>query len=148
MIFNRQQLSYKTSMKKKFNQIISLGHFCSVALEMERIGLRNDSYPFDWLITSDFDKVLDLIENRFDVFLDKSDLEQEEDKNHYLSRRNNLHFYHDFKYNDVPFDQQFESVERKYQRRIDRFYSSATQPTLFIRYLSASDTVESMRRGG
>lgn len=36
-----------------YKHVISLGFFCSVALELERKGLRDASYPFDWLI-SDF----------------------------------------------------------------------------------------------
>ena len=36
---------------KKYKHFISLGYFCSVALELERIGLRNCSSPFDWCIT-------------------------------------------------------------------------------------------------
>lgn len=35
-----------------FKHIISLGHFCGVAQELERLGLRDASYPFEWLITS------------------------------------------------------------------------------------------------
>lgn len=132
---------------KTFKYCISLGSFCSVALEMERIGLREGSYPFDWLITNDFNKVLDFIQNRFDGFLELSDLEQEEIKTHYYSKKNNLHFYHDFKDHHIPLEQQLPLVKQKYKRRIERFYSSASQPCLFIRYLSASDTQDACIRG-
>ena len=50
-----------------FSHFISLGYFCSVALELERVGLRSASSPFDWLV-SDFSGVIDLIENHFDSF--------------------------------------------------------------------------------
>lgn len=57
----------KTNLKI-FSNFISLGYFCSVALELERLGYRNFSNPFDWLI-SDFKGVLELIENDFENFL-------------------------------------------------------------------------------
>lgn len=51
-----------------YKHVISLGFFCSVALELERKGVRDASYPFDWLI-SDFQGVIKVIENRFYDFL-------------------------------------------------------------------------------
>lgn len=36
---------------KKYESVISLGYFCSVAIELEKMGIRNFSTPFDWLIT-------------------------------------------------------------------------------------------------
>lgn len=35
---------------------ISLGYFCSIAMDLEKLGLRNESLPFDWVI-SDFEGV-------------------------------------------------------------------------------------------
>lgn len=52
-----------------YKHVISLGYFCSVALELERIGLRNTAYPFDWCI-SDFSGVIEAIENGFSEWLD------------------------------------------------------------------------------
>ena len=52
---------------KKYSNIISLGFFCSVATEIERIGMRSCSYPFDCVI-SDFKNVEDMIENHFQNF--------------------------------------------------------------------------------
>ena len=31
--------------------MVSLGGFCSVAEEIEKLGLRSASYPFDWILT-------------------------------------------------------------------------------------------------
>jgi len=36
---------------------ISLGYFCSIAMDLEKLGLRTESSPFDWLI-SDFEGVI------------------------------------------------------------------------------------------
>ena len=36
---------------KEYKHFISLGYFCSVAMELERFGLRSESGPFDWVIS-------------------------------------------------------------------------------------------------
>ena len=41
----------------EFKNYISLGYFCEVAKDLERLGLRNQSSPFDWVI-SYFPKVI------------------------------------------------------------------------------------------
>ena len=58
-----------------FKHIISLGHFCGVAQELERLGLRDASYPFDWLITKR-EPLHRLINNHFDGFLEYDNLYQ------------------------------------------------------------------------
>ncbi len=35
----------------KFEHVISLGFFCSPALELKKLGFRDASYPFDWVIS-------------------------------------------------------------------------------------------------
>ena len=120
---------------------ISLGYFCSVALDLEKLGLRSESSPFDWLI-SDFEGVITLIENRFDGFLRYEDLAQERvNRAFYRNTRYNISFYHDFD-SLAPLADQLEQVQRKYNRRIDRFYKSIQEPTLFIRYISDEELVD------
>ncbi|MCI6444409.1 MAG: papain-like cysteine peptidase, partial [Clostridia bacterium] len=77
---------------------ISIGYFCSVASELERMGLRHESFPFDWLITENFEIVLDLIKNNFDRFLIKENLFQESNinPNYYYDQECKIHIYHDF----------------------------------------------------
>lgn len=48
----------------KFEYIISIGFFCSVAQELERKGFREFSLPFDWVI-SDIESIISLIQNQF-----------------------------------------------------------------------------------
>lgn len=116
---------------------ISLGYFCSVALELERIGLRSASYPFDWTI-SDFEGVIDAIENNFIHFLDYEYLYQNKEiHSHYRNKKYRISFFHDFdQYRSLY--SQLPEVRKKYDRRINRFYSSITKPTLFIRYIDAT----------
>lgn len=127
---------------KKFEHIISLGHFCGVAQELERLGLRDASYPFDWLITQR-SAAEELIENRFEDFLSYDLLYQ--DSAHPEIYRNKRYgfgvsFYHDFSAY-IPLDKQLDAVVQKYNRRIKRFYDAIREPTLFIRYINNEEDV-------
>ena len=131
------QVKWRRLFTKRQNyNIVSLGFFCSVASECERIGVRTTSLPFDWLITDSFERVLFLIENRFSGFLTKDNLQQEVDVNpkYYYDPENCIHYYHDFKLIQ-PFDDEYISVREKYDKRIHRFYDIISEPTIFIRYV-------------
>ena len=119
----------------QYKHFISLGYFCSVALELERTGLRSTSSPFDWLLCS-FTGVMDAINHHFVDFLDSNYLYQDA-KNHrqYVNPKYDFYFVHDFdKYRSLQ--DQLPAVVNKYNRRIERFYHSIVEPTLFVRYIS------------
>lgn len=122
-------------IETEFKNFISLGYFCEVAEDLEKMGLRNTSSPFDWCIT-DFSKNIELIENHFEGFMNYDNLAQSiDDRNHYEDTRYNDFFFHDFtKYK--PLSQQYDAVKAKYDRRIKRFLKNIESPTLFIRYIS------------
>ena len=120
----------------KYTHFISLGYFCSVAMELERFGFRNASYPFDWLITPRFDQVIRAIDTHFDGMLDYEVLEQDTVKRQiYHDLGFKFSFVHDFnKY--TPLSKQLPDVQEKFRRRIDRFYRDIAEPTLFLRYIN------------
>ena len=124
----------------RFDHIISLGYFCSVASDLERLGLRSASSPFDWCI-SNFEGVVSAIGHRFDGFLDYGLLNQSTaNGKDYFNSRYRIWFFHDFdEYR--PLGKQLDAVAAKYRRRIDRFYENISHPTLFIRYIS-NETVD------
>lgn len=120
---------------KQYKHFISLGYFCSVALELDRVGLRSCSYPFDWCI-ADLKGELDAVENHFADFLEYNFLFQSDNSRElYCNKRYNLWFYHDFdKYK--PLKNQLPGIKEKYSRRIERFYKDIQEPTLFVKYIS------------
>lgn len=120
---------------KQYKHFISLGYFCSVALELERIGLRSTSSPFDWCI-SNYEGVIDAIENHFENFLNYDYLFQSDTVHgNYFNIKYKIWFFHDFdKYHSL--EEQLPTVRDKYLRRIERFYENIKQPTLFVRYIS------------
>lgn len=120
---------------KKFSHFISLGYFCSVALELERMGLRSTSSPFDWFI-SDFKGVIFALEKHFDDFLNYDNLSQNRDSHQfYRDDKYKIAFFHEFNQYQ-PLSKQLPKVKEKYERRIERFYENILEPTLFIRYIS------------
>ncbi len=119
---------------KKFKNIISLGFNCHVAKDLERLGYRNASYPFDWLI-SDFCDVVKSVENNFSQWLLLENIVQDEEhKNVYHDRGTEFDFYHDF-FPDKEISQQYAAVKEKYCRRIARFQKDCCEPTVFIRFV-------------
>lgn len=120
---------------------ISLGHSCSIAMDLEKMGLRSESLPFDWLI-SDFKGVMQAIENHFEDFLTYEYMQQARpNRAYYRNYKYNIQFYHDFdKYH--PLADQIDAVQEKYNRRIERFYKTISEPTLFIRYITNTQLVD------
>ncbi|MBQ7203703.1 MAG: hypothetical protein IJS03_06790 [Eubacterium sp.] len=124
----------RSILNKRYNNIISLGFFCSVAQELEKYGFRNASYPFDWLI-SDFKGVIEVIERDFKDFLNYDYLSQMAvNPKYYINTAYGFQFYHDFNAYQ-PLSTQLNDVRKKYNRRINRFYKNITKPTLFVRYI-------------
>lgn len=123
---------------EKYKHFISLGYFCSPAIELERIGLRSCSSPFDWII-SDWKGIEKAISTNFEGFLEYDNLLQDKQyHSHYKDEKYNFEFYHDFsKY--VSLEKQLVTVKEKYNRRISRFFSNIKEPTLFIRYISSEN---------
>ncbi len=123
----------------QYKYIVSLGHFCSPAMEFEKINRRAFSLPFDWLITPELSVVIDLINNRFEDFLNEDYMFQfKEYPEYYRNKKYNVDFYHDFS-PFKRFDSQIQEVAKKYNRRIERFYTIIKQPTLFVRYITKKD---------
>lgn len=121
-----------------YKNYISLGYFCGPAQDLERLGLRNTSSPFDWGFSC-FENVIDAIDRGFDGFLDYEHLEQSAlNRAHYYEDQYHFYFIHDFdKYKSL--DEQYANVKEKYWRRINRFLDSIKCPTLFVRYISSQE---------
>ena len=121
---------------KEYGNYIPIGYFCSVAMELERIGLRSCSYPLDWLLTPETSTVFGLIENGFAGFLDPEALVRDDTYPQvFHNTKLGISFHHDFKA-DMELQDQIDAVNEKYRRRIARFYADIDEPTLFIRYIS------------
>lgn len=128
-----------------FKHYISLGYSCYIAMELEDLFLRDSSYPFDW-IESTLIGVEECIKNNFDGFLKYEDLFQLKKYHHaYRNTRYGFSFLHDFKRN-YSLKSQLKGVQKKYDRRIKRFYKSISEPTMFFRYIQNSDELSFLNK--
>lgn len=83
-------------LKKQYKNYISLGYFCSVAMELEKYGLRDYSYPFDWLIT-DLEGVILAMDSGFSDYLNYENMYQSRDvRSTYTDKEYGFSFIHDF----------------------------------------------------
>lgn len=127
-----------------YQHVISLGHFCSVAQELERLHLRSFSGPFDWII-SDFSGVMALIDDGFADFLTPAYLCPHQTLPHIIrNQKYGISFYHDFT-SGPPISEQLPMIKDKYERRIVRFYKAIKEATLFVRYIQNEEEWQFIR---
>lgn len=117
------------AISKTYDAIIPIGMSCVMATQLKKRGLRQASYPFDWLLFPKEDAletVVELIQTRFKGFLERNHLVV--DSNKVITGRVsvcdtvlNITFLHDFFSPQLP-DEELISNQAKYQRRIERFY--------------------------
>jgi hypothetical protein len=131
---------------------ISLGPTCSIAYQLQKLGKKKESLPFDWIRCYSIGSVFHLIQNNFDGLFDgleyvKDDTKfpfiednvgggeyetfdtiEMKDTKIYKNDTLGISFFHDFKEGIDKKD-----VLEKYNRRIDRFYNVVKTPSVFIR---------------
>lgn len=119
----------------KYKHFISLGGNCYVAEDLEHIGLRDCSYPFDWLFSADFSGVVLAIEECFkDLTTEHLLFQHKNNRSRYYNQKYKFSFFHDFnKY--LPLSKQLVEVKTKYERRAERFLKDISEPTVFFRYV-------------
>lgn len=126
-------------MKNKYDIVYSIGHDCACSMYLRKHNLRVVSGPLDWLTSVPAHNRFDLLLNDFEGFMNQDDFQFVEknpnivndDKcDYYKNTRTGLYFYHDFPVN-VPLGQSFPDVEKKYKRRIDRFYQNIKNTNVF-----------------
>ena len=116
-----------------FEHFISLGYCCYLAKDLEAMGLRDASMPLDWTITS-WSAVEKSFNDKFEGFLNYDSMYQfKSSPSIYKNPDYGVDFYHDFN-KTAPLASQIESVQKKYDRRIERFFECIQSPTLFFRY--------------
>lgn len=114
-----------------FSNFISLGQACPTASSMSKYGLRSWSGPFDWLITDSLQWVLHFIENDFEDFLVRDNLERiPAYPKAFKDKLSGFVFHHDYEY---PFESKYVELKQRYQKRIDRFRQETRKATCFLR---------------
>jgi hypothetical protein len=108
---------------------IPLGNDCSIAYQLDKLGLRKYALPFDWILTPSMNNVIMCLEDNFSKFFDNLKVKNQCNfsllDEHWDDTPNNsirvineygFHFVHDFtSLDDLP------EVKEKYLRRIERY---------------------------
>jgi hypothetical protein len=55
--------------------VVSLGSFCGPASMIKTVGLRVGSFPFDWMLSVNGDKIIEILNSDFQNCLDRAYLE-------------------------------------------------------------------------
>lgn len=138
----------KRRRKRTYDYAISLGASCQPAWHLAKNGLRDKSYPLDWLNSRRTDAVCTLLKTGFQDFFEKPLLQpQRSGVNKVLGfhhTKYGLVFWHDFK-SIQNFDENFELRKEVYLRRIARLYERlrSEASVLFVRlYINREEAEE------
>lgn len=135
---SRLDSSPRRRSRANYKHVISLGFFCSTALELERYGFREASYPLDWVI-SPLAPALTLLESEFKGLLQPDQLSRDSERNDVVfDMGSGIAFFHDFN-REQAVEEQVNAVQEKYSRRVLRLYRAMTQRTLFVRYIANAE---------
>ncbi|MBY0110249.1 MAG: papain-like cysteine peptidase [Candidatus Babeliaceae bacterium] len=140
----------QSNSKKNDVLVISLGNACGVAGALREYNIRNEAYPFDWIV-SPFKSVYAMIETDFDNFLMDNALVIRSDGSAVIDTINNFEFVHDFptvysinqtEHEEIQagkitsiFLNYLPQIKEKYNRRISRFINACkgNKRVIFIR---------------
>lgn len=103
---------------------VSLGSACAPATVFLHFNLRKAAFPFDWNVTTDGAKLIELLERDFsDLFNEKFLIPIDNHLGGLNLYHNYYHveFAHDGSWTEEQFSSDLEQMKQKYQRRIDRF---------------------------
>ena len=121
-----------------YSNCISLGYFCGTASSLSKLGLRNFSGPFDWII-SDFQQVIHQIDHEFIEFMKKDNLEiVENSPKTFIDKKYKFIFRHDINEN---FEIEYSDIYAKYIKRTKRFIEKIKEPTCFFRTVSSEEEI-------
>ncbi len=96
---------------------VSLGSSCTTAHMHRECGIRKAAFPFDWIISFDGEKLIDILEEDFLHFLNSRVLRVSGQA--LLNRYYHLEFLNEGDWEDAEYD--IRAFSEKCQRRIDRF---------------------------
>ena len=127
----------------KYQHIIGFGNSCGMAAGLARLGLRENSAPFDWIM-SNIRLNFTLLQNGFENFMLEENLEHHYhplNNGQYFDKLYNIGFIHDFDplQDAPPLSEQIGAVQEKYRRRIKYLYDSLKEPTLLVEIIEPQE---------
>ncbi len=133
--------------KKYFDEVVSLGGECQVAHQLNRLGLRRESYPFDWIFSLDSAQLIAVLQNNFEEYLELQNLQEDKKKagehRYIIDTRYGMVHPHIFPLG-ISFEEAFADVKATVDRRVKRFKNLGKTggETLFVRInMSEEDSI-------
>ncbi len=114
---------------------VSLGSYCAPALTLRERGIRPAALPFDWILSVDGDKLLEILEDDFRFFMDDRYLRPHPTSGVLLHHRYHLEFSHEVNSHGAEYFADLDGLRARYERRVARFRQLADYrgPVDFIR---------------
>lgn len=120
---------------------VSLGSHCEVAIQLRDHKFRSGAYPFDWLITLNHERLVALLDEDFQFFLDERFFFQDPEHPTILENSHyEIEFRHEWPFSDLKVDssryeKQLQAIREKYARRVARFRAIRDHdgPVFFLR---------------
>lgn len=136
--FPHGNLSNILKKLQPYDEVVSLGTKCQVAIQIEHNGIRKLAYPFDWLV-SPFDSLTSFIINDGTHFLDRDKLDYKgvypgnPPYHHVEDTHYGFIILHELLGPDAV--ENYTQVKTKYKRRIERLFNllQSDKKVLFIR---------------
>ncbi len=126
----------------EYDEHVSLGGTCKVALKLKELGYRKGSYPFDWIVVN-VETIIELMENEFDGWTSRENMKHCRGE-WYMNTRYNTGHKHEFKeatedrgdhLYEFTLDSDFAKWQDEKNRRASRFTElfESDKKVLFIR---------------
>lgn len=126
----------------EYDEHVSLGGTCKVALKLKELGYRKGSYPFDWIVVN-VETIVELMENEFDGWTSRENMKHCRGE-WYMNTRYNTGHKHEFKeatedrgdhLYEFTSDEDFSNWQDEKNRRASRFTElfESDKKVLFIR---------------
>ena len=117
-------------------KFISLGSSCSIAYNLKILNKRDESLPFDWIRSSKFSSINQMLSNNFVEFFNPDNYQLLRSSDRFFLQQDNLenkninmdiykntfyqiNFYHEFP-TEIEFNNSFINFKEKYKRRVNR----------------------------
>src|SRR3989339_489927 len=116
---------------------VGLGSYCEAADVLKACDLRKAAFPFDWILSSDQRKLIELLEVDFLDFLKESSLRPLQNNWKILLQTHyRMEFHHEGEWQGGGVNQNKNNLILKYERRINRFreLKSYRGKVFFIRF--------------
>jgi len=122
-------------------EFISLGCYCAVSSALDKLGVRQRAYPFDW-VRSPIQGIRHCLETDFEDFLTYTHVKEDQGHTVYADTRWGGSFWHH--------DIEDAKVRQDFARRVDRFLGSAEVPLdkarVFVRVLNSTRELDEVMR--